>query len=124
MFKLLSHSGFAAADYSVAMSAGGSFDSGHITSARLDSRTLSIKFDFGGPPGESIRHALIRFFSPSRELTVTAQRGTIQSTITGCADNFDISETNRHAHSAVSLSILCPDPYFKATAVTSQNADI
>lgn len=123
-FKLLSHSGFAAADYSVAMSSGGSYDGGYITSARLDSRTLSIKFDFGGRFGEVTRQSLIRFFAPSRELTVTAQRGNIKRTITGYACDFDIDETNRHAHSVVNLSILCPDPYFKATETVSQSAAV
>lgn len=124
MFGLLAHSGFAAADYSVAMSSGGSSDGGYITSARLDSRTLGINFDFGGRLGENTRQSLIRFFAPNRELTITAQRGAIQRTITGHAIDFDISETNRYAHSIVNLSILCPDPYFKATATMSQNAAV
>lgn len=106
------------------MSAGGSSDGGYITSARLDSRTLAIKFDFGGKSGENTRQALIRFFSPNRELTVIAQRGAIKRTITGHAVDFDISETNRHIPSAVNLSILCPDPYFKATTTASQSAAV
>lgn len=114
-FKLLSHSGFAAADYDVQMSAGGSSDGGYISCARLNSRTLGIKFDFGGYNGETVRQSLISFFAPSRLLTITAQRGDVVREISGCAVDFDITETNRHAHSIVNLSVLCPDPYFKAT---------
>lgn len=121
-FKLLAHSGFAAADFDVQMSAGGSFDGGYITAARLSSRTLDIKFDFGGRDGEVTRQTLIHFFAPHRLLTITAKRGTVRREITGHAVDFDITETNRHARSVVSLSILCPDPYFKATNAMFLNA--
>lgn len=122
MFNIISYSGFAAADYDVQMSAGGSSDGGYITSARLNSRTLEVKFDFGGRLGESTRQALISFFSPHRLLTVTAQRGTKKCLITGHAVDFNITEKNIHARSTVDLSILCPDPYFQSTSIISQNA--
>ena len=121
-FGLLAYSGFDAADYDVKMSAGGSSNGGYITSARLDSRTLGIKFDFGGHNAEALRQRLISFSAPDRELTVTATRGKIRRTITGQAIDFQISETNRFVPSTVTLSILCPDPYFKATEVIFQNA--
>lgn len=124
MFNIISYSGFAAADYDIQMSAGGSSDGGYITSARLNSRTLGIKFNFGGQFGESTRQALISFFSPHRLLTVTAQRGSKKCLITGRATDFDITEKNIHARSTVDLSILCPDPYFQATSVISQNAAV
>ena len=117
-FKLISHSGFAAADYDVQMLSGGSSDGGYISCARLSSRTLGIKFDFGGYNGETVRQSLISFFAPGRSLTVTARRGNIVREISGHAVDFDISETNRYAHSVVNLSVLCPDPYFKATNTT------
>lgn len=122
MFNIISYSGFAAADYDVQMSAGGSSDGGYITSARLNSRTLEVKFDFGGRLGESTRQALISFFSPHRLLTVTAQRGTKKCLITGHAVDFNITEKNIHARSTVDLSILCPDPYFQSISIISQNA--
>lgn len=122
MFNIISYSGFAAADYDVQMSAGGSSDGGYITSARLNSRTLEIKFDFGGKFGESTRQTLISFFSPHRILTLTAQRGTKNCMITGHAIDFNITEKNIHARSIVDLSILCPDPYFQATSIISQSA--
>lgn len=122
MFKLIAHSGFAAADYDVQLATGGSSDGGYITSARLSSRTLGIKFDFGGKLGENTRQRLIHFFSPYKSLTVTATRGNISREITGVAADFDISETNRFAHSVVSLSIICPDPYFKAVSSARINA--
>lgn len=121
---MLAHSGFAAADFDVQLSAGGSFDGGYITSARLSSRTLDIKFDFGGRDGETVRQSLIRFFAPSRLLTITAQRGNIVRKITGHAVDFNITETNRHARSIVNLSVLCPDPYFKATNTVSQDSAV
>lgn len=121
-FELLAYSGFDSADYDVKMSAGGSSNGGYITSARLDSRTLGIKFDFGGYNAEDLRRRLISFSAPDRELTVTATRGKIRRTITGQAIDFQISETNRFVPSTVTLSILCPDPYFKATEVISINA--
>ena len=114
-FKLLSHSGFAAADFDVDLSAGGSYDGGYISTARLSNRTLGIKFDFGGANAEAIRQSLIGFFAPTRRLTVKAQRGAVVREITGQANFFDITEKNRHAFSQVDLSVLCPDPYFKAT---------
>ena len=114
-YKLTAYSGFAAADFDVKLSAGGASDGGYISTARLASRTLGIKFDFGGSYAESVRQSLISFFTPGRQLTVTAQRGSIVRTIEGRAADFDISERNRHARSSVDLSILCPDPFFKAT---------
>lgn len=122
MFNIISYSGFAAADYDVQMSAGGSSDGGYITSARLNSRTLEIKFDFGGRFGESTRQALISFFSPHRLLTITAQRGAKKCMIAGRAIDFNITEKNIHARSIVDLSILCPDPYFQSTSIISQSA--
>ena len=113
-FKILSHSGFAAADFDVKLSAGGASDGGYISTARLGSRTLDLKFDFGGSNAESVRQSLIGFFSPGKPLTVTAQRGGIVRTIEGRASDFDITESNRHAPSVASLSVLCPDPFFKA----------
>lgn len=113
-YKLIAYSGFAAADFDVKLSAGGASDGGYISTARLASRTLGIKFDFGGKNAESVRQSLISFFAPDRQLTVTAQRGSIVRTIEGRAADFDISERNRHARSTVDLSILCPDPFFKA----------
>lgn len=114
-YKLTAYSGFAAADFDVKLSAGGASDGGYISTARLSSRTLGIKFDFGGSYAESARQSLISFFAPGRQLTVTAQRGSIVRTIEGRAADFDISERNRHARSSVDLSVVCPDPYFKAT---------
>ena len=113
-FKILSHSGFAAADFDVKLSSGGASDGGYISTARLGSRTLDLKFDFGGSNAESVRQSLIGFFSPGKPLTVTAQRGGIVRTIEGRASDFDITESNRHAPSVASLSVLCPDPFFKA----------
>lgn len=113
-FKLISHSGFAAADYDVKAAVSGASDGGYISSARIGTRTLGIKFDFGGSNAESVRQSLISFFTPGRELTVTAQRGRIIRRISGRASDFDISEKNRHARSSVNLSVLCPDPFFKA----------
>lgn len=115
-YKLTAYSGFAAADFDVKLSAGGASDGGYISTARLGSRTLDIRFDFRGRGAESVRQSLISFFAPGRRLTVTAQRGGIVRTIEGHASDFDITETNRYAHSVVNLSVLCPDPYFKATA--------
>ena len=114
-FKLMAYSGFAAADFDVQMAAGGSSDGGYISAARLASRTLGLQFDFGGRNAESVRQSLIGFFAPDRALTVTARRGDIVRTIEGHASDFDITETNRYAHSVVNLSVLCPDPFFKAT---------
>lgn len=113
-FRILSYSGFAAADFDVKLSVSGAFDGGYISAARLGSRTLDIKFDFGGRNAESARQSLIGFFSPGQRLTVTAKRGSIVRTIEGRASDFDINESNRHAPSVASLSILCPDPFFKA----------
>lgn len=115
-FKLIAHSGFAAADFDVKLSASGASDGGYISTARLSNRTLGIKFDFGGTNAEAVRQSLIGFFAPNRQLTIKAQRGAVVREITGQADFFDITETNRHAPSLVNLSVLCPDPYFKATA--------
>ena len=114
-FRILSYSGFAAADFDVQMAAGGSSDGGYISAARLASRTLGLQFDFGGRNAESVRQSLIGFFAPDKPLTVTARRGDIVRTIEGHASDFDITETNRYAHSVVNLSVLCPDPFFKAT---------
>lgn len=114
-FKLMAYSGFAAADFDVQIAAGGSSDGGYISSARLASRTLGIRFDFGGKDAEAVRQSLISFFAPDRALTVTARRGDIVRTIEGRACDFDISEKNRHARSTVDLSVICPDPFFKAT---------
>ena len=123
-YKLTAYSGFAAADFDVKLSAGGAADGGYISTARLASRTLGIKFDFGGKNAESVRQSLISFFAPDRQLTVTAQRGSIVRTIEGRAADFDISERNRHARSTVDLSILCPDPFFKATNTVSYSGTV
>ena len=117
-FRILSHSGFAAADFDVKMSAGGSSNGGYISAARLASRTLGLQFDFGGRGGEAVRQSLIGFFAPDRALTVTARRGDVTRTISGNACDFNISEVNRFSPSVVSLSVLCPDPFFKATETT------
>lgn len=114
-FKLMAYTGFAAADFDVQMAAGGSSDGGYISAARLAFRTLGLQFDFGGRNAESVRQSLIGFFAPDKPLTVTARRGDIVRTIEGHASDFDITETNRYAHSVVNLSVLCPDPFFKAT---------
>lgn len=116
-FKLMAYSGLAAADFDVQMSAGGASDGGYITSARLSSRTLDMKFDFGGSTAEAVRQSLIPFFAPARRLTVTVQRGGVVRKIEGHTADFDISEKNRYARSVVNLSVLCPDPYFKADAM-------
>lgn len=113
-FSILSYSGFAAADYDVKAAVSGASDGGYISTARIGTRTLDIKFDFGGRNAEAVRQSLISFFAPGRMLTVTATRGGITRRIEGRAADFDISEKNRYAHSNVNLSILCPDPYFKA----------
>ena len=113
-FSILSYSGFAAADFDVKLSSGGASDGGYISTARLGSRTLEIKFDFGGKNAESVRQSLISFFAPGKPLTVTAQRGSVVRTIEGRASDFDITESNRYAPSVASLSVLCPDPFFKA----------
>ena len=113
-FKLIAHGGFAAADYDVKAAVSGASDGGYISTARIGTRTLDIKFDFGGRNAEAVRQSLISFFAPGRMLTVTATRGDITRWIEGHAADFDISEKNRYANSTVNLSILCPDPYFKA----------
>lgn len=113
-FSILSYSGFAAADFDVKLSSGGASDGGYISTARLGSRTLELKFDFGGRNAESVRQSLIGFFAPGKPLTITAQRGSVVRTIEGRASDFDITESNRHAPSVASLSVLCPDPFFKA----------
>jgi hypothetical protein len=113
-FKLMAYSGLAAADFDVKLSSGGASDGGYISTARLGSRTLEIKFDFGGKNAESVRQSLISFFAPGKPLTVTAQRGSVVRTIEGRASDFDIAESNRYARSVVNLSVLCPDPFFKA----------
>ena len=74
-FKLISYSGFAAADYDVKAAARGASDGGYISAARIGTRTLGIKFDFGGGNAESVRQSLISFFAPGRSLTVTVKRG-------------------------------------------------
>lgn len=116
-FRILSYSGFASGDYDVKMAAGGNSDGGYISTARLASRMLELQFDFGGNHAESVRQSLISFFAPDRVLTVIVKRGKTFRTITGNACDFDINETNCFAPSVVSLSILCPDPYFKADAM-------
>ena len=113
-FKLIAHGGFAAADYDVKAAVSGASDGGYISTARIGTRTLDIKFDFGGRNAEAVRQSLISFFAPGRMLTATATRGDITRRIEGHAADFDISEKNRYANSTVNLSILCPDPYFKA----------
>lgn len=120
-YKLLAHSGFDAADYDVQMSEGGASDGGYISTFRLSSRILEMKWDFGGKNGETARQSLISFFSPRKELTITVTRGTVTRYITGQACDFAIQEKNRFAKSAVNLSILCPDPYFKASDTIQQS---
>lgn len=120
-YKLLAHSGFDAADYDVQMSEGGATDGGYISTSRFSSRTLDMKWDFGGKNGETARQSLIRFFSPRKELTVTATRGTVTRYIAGQTCDFAVQEKNRFAKSTVNLSILCPDPYFKASDTIQQS---
>lgn len=123
-FKLLSHSGFDSADYDVQLSEGGASDGGYISTARLSSRTLEIAWDFSGKNAEEIRQSLISFFAPQKELTITAKRGKIIRYITGVPSEFEISEKNRYTRSNVNLSVICPDPFFKAEDSVYQSATI
>lgn len=113
-FRLLAYSGFAAADIDVQVSVSGASDGGYISTSRFGTRTLEIKFDFGENGAESVRQSLISFFAPSRITKISVQRGNVKREIEGRVSDFDIVEKNRFSFSAVNVSILCPDPYFKS----------
>lgn len=113
-FRLLAYSGFDAADIDVQTSISGASDGGYISSARFGTRTLGIKFDFGGNGAESVRQSLIHFFAPSRTTRISVQRGNVKREIEGRVSDFHIEEKNRFSFSSVNVSILCPDPYFKS----------
>ena len=110
-YKILSHSGFDAADFDIGMMSSGYIDGGYISRARIDSRNLEISTDTGIYDIETARALFVRLFRPDEDITVDIDRCGVKRTITGRCSGISVTESNMYTANVADISILCPQPY-------------
>ncbi len=91
-----------------------------FNSARTGSRNIVMKIQFVGDDIEACRRKSYRYFPVKQRLTMEFTTDTRKSTISGYVESNEVSIWSKNE--TAQISIICPDPYFKA--VGSDNAAI
>ena len=109
-YKLISVSGLDGCDFDIGLSSSALYDGGYITKSRMQPREIDISFDMTNDEG--LRRQMIKLFSPHSEVELTVTRFDTQRSIRGIISECGIKQSTLFHLQTVSLTLLCPDPYF------------
>ncbi|MBP3415302.1 MAG: phage tail family protein [Clostridia bacterium] len=121
-FNLVSAAGLDSPDYSVSIQSSGSNDGGYIASAKLDKRPIKLVFDVEREIEGQIERVR-GLCEPHDDITIIVHRGnTIRSAI-GRVEGFRVSQETIYHEARITISILCPFPYFKGEPASKNNVE-
>jgi phage-related protein len=124
IYRLLAIDGLEAADIEMNMADSATADGGYVMSERVISRTIVMSFViFDQLQTETYRSALINFLKPKVEGTLTITRNGVTRKIKcRMAIRPEFKQANIiNDQLVVTVTLLCPDPYFYATTATTSN---
>jgi len=114
VYRLLSASGLEASDYSLVLSENALLDGAYVDSKKVLPRPIDISFDVSDRANtEAYRQLLISFFDPKAEGILTVRRNNVSRRIGFELAAVKMKQPHLYDILNVSLSITCPDPYFR-----------
>lgn len=129
LYRLISISGIESADYVADVQNYAGMDGGYISAYRVPARSIDLSFAVDRYPWqddtvEDTRAALISFFAPRADITLTIERagrvrcisGRLRGSVTFTQANIIEDKLT------VTVPLICPDPYFRDSEITSQGA--
>lgn len=123
IYRLVAYEGIEAVDILLDVADNGSSDGGYIQSERVGTRAISIGFKVDDKTRtEEMRAWLIAFFKPRQDAVLTVERtGVTRSINCKLAARPEFTQGNmKQDRLAVTVNLVCADPYFYDTAETEQ----
>lgn len=121
-FRLISALGLESSDYSLSLSQDAQSDSSSVSGRTILPRTISLDFELTDASlSSAYRDTILRFFSPKTEGILRVDYFGVKRKITYEVRSFKFTHTNLFDPLKISLSLICPDPYFKDNEMFSEN---
>ncbi|WP_207706210.1 phage tail domain-containing protein [Clostridium sp. HBUAS56017] len=120
-YKLLEVEGLESSEYDVNITNNSQFDGGLVESKRISSRSIVFSAEYTGNGDLSLeREELISFFNPKKTGTLIVSCGNGERKIDYEVESFKIKQANIYDPLSFSVTLICPDPYFKDINVTEK----
>jgi len=110
---LLGISGIAAAEFDVDIESNGTLDGGYVSGARISQRTITVATYTGFEESDVLRDRLIHMLRPHDDVVVNICRNGVTRWINGRILELRIEEENMYRPAQVTITIVCPQPWFR-----------